>query len=118
MPVKFLPLRGCCRCSVLLAVTFVLSVVRAMEEHTAAARRLINATQSNVFHLDLLARGKRPGTRREEGPDVPWFNGFLESKMPAAVTVGHPIRRMLLHLSEEMVDVEEAMSWAHGSGEK
>lgn len=97
---------------------FVLAVVQAMEEHTAAARRLIDATQSNVFHLDLLARGKRPGTRSEEGPDVPWFNGFLESKIPAAVTIGHPMRRMLLHLSEEMVDVEDSMSWAQGSGEK
>ena len=99
-----------------LVAIFVAAVGAIEAEHIAAARRLIDATQSNVFHLDLLARGKRPGSRSAEGAKVPWFGGFLDSETPAAATVGHPIHRMLVHLREERIGLEEAMSWTQGSG--
>lgn len=81
-----------------------------------AVQRLLDATAESsnaIFHLDLHARRYRPVNRSEEGP---WFAGFLERDNVAAVTVGHPIRRMLLHLREEQVGIEEALSWAEGPG--
>lgn len=110
------------RCAVLAAGAAV-SASAAGEAHAditpaaSAARRLIDATGSDVFHLDLHARGKRPGDRHEDGSNAPWFDGFSGSEEgPAAATVDHPIRRMLLHLREEGVGVEEAMAWAEGEG--
>lgn len=34
----------------------------------------------------------------------------------AAVTVSHPVRRLLAYLNEERVGVEEALSWMDGKG--
>lgn len=84
----------------------------------AAARRLIDDTKSDMFHLDLQARGTRSGGRQEEGSEsLPWSSGFVPGREAAgAVTIGHPIRRMLVHFKEEGVGLEEALSWGEGEG--
>lgn len=91
--------------------------VQADIEPVAAARRLIDDTKSDMFHLDLQARGKRNGDRQEEMSEWPWLSGLVPGReMAGAVTIGHPIRRMLVHFQEEGVGLEEAMSWTEGEG--
>lgn len=91
----------------------------------AAAAKLIDATESSdVYHLDLLLqRGEHSGAEASAAaaPTPPWFDGFGEGAMATAgavavVTVGHPIRRMLIHLRQEGVRLDEAMSWAERGG--
>ena len=108
------------RRTALTAAVALLSVTAAVQadiEPIAAARRLIDDTKSDMFHLDLQARGKRNGDRQEEGSESPWLGHFVPGREVAgAVTIGHPIRRMLVHFQEEGVGLEEAMSWAEGEG--
>lgn len=84
-------------------------------EKAGAAQALIDSTKSsNVFHLDLLV--PRAGAER-----TPWFDGFdgqegeqgaVTAGAVAVATIGHPILRILLHLRQEGVGLEEAISWA------
>ncbi|CAM9261583.1 unnamed protein product, partial [Hapterophycus canaliculatus] len=84
-----------------------------------AAETLIDSTKSsNVFHLDLLVQ-------RSDAESMPWFSGFggqereevaVMADAVAVATIGHPIHRMLLHLRQEGVGLEEAMSWAERGG--
>lgn len=106
------------RTAALAAAAALISVAAAAAqadtEHIAAARRLIDETGSDMFHLDLQARGKRNRDGVEEGWE---WGGFVPGREVAgAVTIGHPIRRMLVHFEEEGVGLEEAMSWTEGEG--
>ncbi|CAN0022530.1 unnamed protein product, partial [Scytosiphon promiscuus] len=86
---------------------------------TSAAQSLIDGTKSsNVFHLDLLVQ-------HSDAESTPWFDGFdgREGEQGAATagavavaTIVHPIRRMLVHLRNEGVGLDEAMSWAERGG--
>lgn len=108
------------RRTTLTAAVALLSAAVAVQadiEPVAAARRLIDDTKSDMFHLDLQARGKRNGDRQEERSEWPWLSGLAPGRQVAgAVTIGHPIRRMLVHFQEEGVGLEEAMSWTEGEG--
>ena len=105
------------RTAALLAV-YILSclvacvVVRA--EPGSAAQRLIDDTATtNVQHLDLLLQPHVPPTT------PPWFVGFggsVGAGGVAVATIGHPLRRMLLHLRREGVELKEGMSWAERGG--
>lgn len=93
------------------------AVVGEAPGYYSKARNLIDFTKSNVFHLDLHARGSQ--RRRDSSSDTPWFEGFNGKNngvSAAAATISHPIRRMLGILREEGVGLEEAMSWATGEG--
>ena len=108
------------RRTALTAAVALLSAAAAVQadiEPLAAARQLIDDTKSDMFHLDLQARGKRSGDRQEEGSESPWLSSLMLGKaVTGAVTIGHPIRQMLAHLQEESVGLEQAMSWAEGEG--
>lgn len=115
--------RGLCLSRAMYATIFAAACLAAAPAaatqapgQTSATQVLIDATMSDVFHVDLHARGKRLGDKSMEGSKGPWFDGFVEGMLPAAATIGHPIRRMLVHLKEEQVSVEEATSWARGQG--
>lgn len=87
-------------------------VVRA--EPSSAAQSLIDATETpNVRHLDLLPNAPTTAT--------PWFGGFgggVAVEEVAVATIGHPVRRMLLHLRREGVELKEGMSWAERGGRR
>lgn len=79
-----------------------------------AARTLIDGTDSNIHHLDLLVQQPYDASTSRAQP--PWFDGFGGRDGVAAVTVGHPIQRILLHLRAEGVGLEEGMSWPERGG--
>lgn len=100
-------------------------------ENGTTVQRLIEDTGSNIFHLDLHTRGggRNSGgngsssSTNEEGLAgvSPWFEGFGVAWVKteaAAVTVSHPVRRILSYLKEEGVGLEEALSWMDGEGTK
>lgn len=89
---------------------------RVRRVETSITRRLIDATSSEIFHLDLQSRGEYHSEEGHEYAAKPWFDGFREESSVAAVTIGHPMRRMLRHLKEEYVTVEEALRWTEGAG--
>jgi len=91
--------------SVLLLSSLIACAVVSGEGGGGAAQSLIDGTQSsNVYHLDLL---QRPD---DASKAAPWFDGFGGGV--AVATVGHPLRRMLLHLRKDGIGLEEGMSWA------
>lgn len=95
------------------------AIVTAREASAAAAPKLIEATESSdVFHLDLLLQHEH--SAKAMAPSTPWFDGFGEGTAAtgavAVATVVHPIRRMLVHLRQEGVRLDEAMSWAERGG--
>lgn len=89
---------------------------RSRRVETSITRRLLNATSSEIFHLDLQSRGEHHGEGAHEYPAKPCFGGFHGESSVAAVTIGHPLRRMLRHLKEEGVAVDEALKWTEGEG--
>lgn len=101
---------------------YFISCVVVTKAGAAAAPKLIDATESsNVYHLDLLLQQERPDAASAP-PIPPWFDGFgvgdvSKAGAVAVATVGHPIRRMLVHLRQEGVRLDEAMSWAEEGGE-
>lgn len=91
--------------SVLLLSSLIACAVVTGEAVGAAAQSLIDDTQSpNVYHLDLLQR------RDDASKTAPWFDAFGGGV--AVATIGHPLRRMLLHLRKDGIGLEEGISWA------
>ena len=99
-------------------------------ETSLRVRHLINGGGSDVFLLDIgsLRDGNPSGDSGDQdgaGGDVqplPWFQGFVSSGSEAetavaAVTVGHPIRRMLSYFREGDIDLEASVSWMEDEGE-
>ena len=98
-------------------------------ETLSRVQPLIQAAGSNIFLLDLnLCSGGQHSSSSSRGGDrtggvqPPWFEGFVTSgsetsAVAAAVTVGHPIRRMLSYFREEAVDLETSLSWLEDEGE-
>lgn len=115
-------LRAGVACTALAAMVAALDpdddVVMPPKGDRAGAQHLIDATSSDVFHLDLRARGgQSAGSEGGQSSGVPWFDGFRGNVLRStAATVSHPIRRMFWHLREERVGIEEAMSWRDGEG--
>lgn len=84
--------------------------------NSCAAQRVIDGTSSDMFHLNLQSRGNKADECDKEVKS-PWFDGFQVKDSVTAVTIGHPIRRMLSHVDEESITLREALSWTEGDGE-
>lgn len=95
-------------------LSFLIACVVVRGETGSAAQSLIDGTETpNIRYLDLLLQPHAPATTK------PWFGGFggdVAAERVAVTTVGHPLRRMLLHLRREGVELKEAMSWAERGG--
>lgn len=91
-----------------------------------SVQRLIEAAGLDVFHLDLSSfssGGQHSGNSgAQDGSGLaqpPWFEGFVTSgseAAAAAVTVGHPIRRMLSFFRKEAIELD-AMFGMEDEGE-
>lgn len=119
-------LRGSASLVIVFVSLYFISCVVVTGEAGAAAPRLADATESsNVYHLDLLQLQQQQEERSDAAAvaptTTPWFDGFGAGTLAAAgavavATVGHPIRRMLLHLRQEGVGLDQGMSWAERGG--
>lgn len=108
-----------CRAAVAACIALVSVKAEATTTHEAAARHLTDISKPSVIHLDVYARGTSTFSGEGGVPTAPWFEGFLSGTgVWAAATIGHPIRRMLAHLREEGVELEEAVWWTKGEGEQ
>lgn len=97
-------------------LNYLVACVGVRGEIVSAAQSLIDGTETpNVRHLDLLLQ--QPDA--PETTTTPWFGGFgggAAAEGVAVATIGHPLRRLLLHLRREGVELKEGMSWAERGG--
>ncbi|CAM9454690.1 unnamed protein product [Scytosiphon promiscuus] len=100
--------------------------------HSSSSSSSSEISSRNSTEATSTPPGSSGENQRQQQQQPPWFEGFtvlapeaepeagpaaLEAAvMTAAVTIGHPVRRLLSYIADEGVELEEALSWLDGPG--
>lgn len=98
-------------------------------EDTGGTSEISSSNSSNTHRSSERSHQRQQQQEQQQ----PWFEGFTvaaaeadpkagsaagdASALTAAITIGHPVRRLLSYFVEEGVGLEEALSWTDGVGE-